>query len=185
MSLERLGAVRQSWPDWLRAGGRPEAEVAIRYSTPANTTTWTAFEWRGDNFPLSAVGAVHADQNVGTPRYARNIVGGPLKIDREAFTNGIGAYARSLQEIPLNGQFRRFTSKVGVDAVTEGRGSVTFEVYGDGKKLWASPLMSGLDGPRGLDLDVTGVNRLRLVVTDANDGNKFDAANWVEPELKR
>ncbi|MEX0671189.1 MAG: NPCBM/NEW2 domain-containing protein [Pirellulales bacterium] len=166
-------------------GGRPEAEVAIRYSTPANTATWTALEWRGDNFPLSAVGAVHADQNAGTPRYARNIVGGLLTIDREAFTNGIGTFARSLTEIPLNGQFRRFTCKVGVDAVTEGRGSVTFEVYGDGKKLWASPLMSGLDGPRGLDLDVTGVNRLRLVVTDANDGNKFDAANWVEPELKR
>ncbi|MEI6635447.1 MAG: NPCBM/NEW2 domain-containing protein [Planctomycetota bacterium] len=184
---ELSGGLRESIfvIDSQALGGRPEAEVAIRYSTPANTTTWTAFEWRGDNFPLSAVGAVHADQNVGTPRYARNIVGGPLKIDREAFTNGIGAYARSLQEIPLNGQFRRFTSKVGVDAVTEGRGSVTFEVYGDGKKLWASPLMSGLDGPRGLDLDVTGVNRLRLVVTDANDGNKFDAANWVEPELKR
>jgi len=166
-------------------GGRSEADIEIRYATPANTAMWTALEWRGDDFPLSAVGAVHADQNVGTPRYARNIVGGPLKIDREAFANGIGTYARSLMEIPLNGRFRRFTSKVGVDGVTEGRGSVTFEVYGDGKKLWSSPLMSGLDGPRSLDLDVTLVNRLRLVVTDANDGNKFDAANWVEPVLKR
>jgi hypothetical protein len=184
---ELSGGLRESIfvVDAAALGGRPEAEVEIRYSTPANTATWSAFEWRGGDFPLSAVGAVHADQNVGTPRYARNVVGGPLRIDQETFADGIGTYARSLMEIPLNGSFRRFTSKVGVDALTDGRGSVTFEVYGDGKKLWASPLVTGLDRPRSVDLDVTGVNRLRLVVTDANDGNGFDVANWVEPVLKR
>jgi hypothetical protein len=45
--------------------------------------------------------------------------------------------------------------------------------------------MSGLDAPREVDVNVAGVNRLRLVVTDGNDGNKFDAANWVNPVLKR
>ena len=159
--------------------------MEIRYLTPANTANWTAFEWRGGDFPLSAVGAVHSDQNVDSPRIARNIVGAPLKIGTETFKNGIGTFARSLQEISLNGQFKRFTSKVGVDALTEGRGSVVFEVYGDGKKLWSSPTMSGLDVPKEVDVDVTGVNRLRLVVTDANDGNKFDVANWAEPVLKR
>ena len=103
---------------------------------------------------------------MGTLRYARNIVGAALKIDQEAFANGVGTFARSLLEIPLNGRFSRFTSKVGVDAMTEGRGTVAFEVYGDGKKLWASPIMSGLDAPREIDVNVAGVNRLRLVVTD-------------------
>ena len=184
---ELSGGLRESIfvIDAAALGGRPEADVEIRYSTPANTATWTAFEWRGEDFPLSTVGAVHADQNVGLPRYARNIVGAPLSIDRETFTNGVGTFARSLLEIPLNGRFKRFTSKVGVDAMTEGKGTVTFEVYGDGRKLWASPLMSGLDAAREVDVDVSGVNRLRLVVTDANDGNKFDAANWVDPVLKR
>jgi hypothetical protein len=184
---ELSGGLRESIfvIDAAAVGGRPEADVEIRYSTPANTATWTAFEWRGEDFPLSTVGAVHADQNVGTPRYARNIVGAPLSIDRETFTNGVGTFARSLLEIPLDGQFKRFTSKVGVDAMTEGRGTVTFEVYGDGRKLWASPLMSGLDTARDVDVDVGGINRLRLVVTDGNDGNKFDAANWVNPVLKR
>ena len=184
---ELSGGLRESIfvIDAAALGGRPEADVEIRYSTPANTATWTAFEWRGEDFPLSTVGAVHADQNVGLPRYARNIVGAPLSIDRETFTNGVGTFARSLLEIPLNGRFKRFTSKVGVDAMTEGRGSVTFEVYGDGRKLWASPLMSGLDAAREVAVDVAGVNRLRLVVTDANDGNKYDAANWVNPVLKR
>ena len=184
---ELSGGLRESIfvIDAAALGGRPEADVEIRYSTPANTATWTAFAWRGEDFPLSAVGAVHADQNVGTLRYARNIVGAALKIDQEAFANGVGTFARSLLEIPLNGRFSRFTSKVGVDAMTEGRGTVAFEVYGDGRKLWASPIMSGLDAPREVDVNVAGVNRLRLVVTDGNDGNKFDAANWVNPLLKR
>ena len=184
---ELSGGLRESIfvIDAAALGGRPEADVEIRYSTPANTATWTAFAWRGEDFPLSAVGAVHADQNVGTLRYARNIVGAALKIDQETFTSGVGTFARSLLEIPLNGRFSRFTSKVGVDAMTEGRGTVAFEVYGDGRKLWASPIMSGLDAPREVDVNVAGVNRLRLVVTDGNDGNKFDAANWVNPLLKR
>ena len=72
-----------------------------------------------------------------------------------------------------------------MDAATDGRGSVVFEVYGDGKKLWSSPTLSGLDAAKDIDLDVTGVNRLRLVVTDAGDGNKFDVAVWGDPVLKR
>ena len=184
---ELSGGLRESIfvIDAAALGGRPEADVEIRYATPANTATWAAFAWRGEEFPLSAVGAVHADQNAGTLRYARNIVGAALRIDRETYANGVGTFARSLLEIPLNGRFSRFTSKVGVDAMTEGRGTVAFEVYGDGRKLWASPLMSGLDAARDVDVNVTGVNRLRLVVTDGNDGNKFDAANWVNPVLKR
>jgi hypothetical protein len=162
-----------------------QAQIEIRYSTPANTGGWRVLEWRDGDFPLSAVGALHADQNVSSPRFARNIIGSPLKVGTESFANGIGTFARSLVEFPLNGQFKRFTAKAGVDALTEGRGSVVFEVYGDGKKLWSSPTLSGLDAPKEIDIDITGVDRLRLVVTDAGDGNKFDVADWCEPVLRR
>ena len=171
--------------DQAALAGQPQAQIEIRYRTAANTAGWRVFEWRDGVFPLSAVGALHADQNVAAPRFARNIVGASLKVGTESFANGIGTFARSLLEFPLNGQFRRFTAKAGVDAVTEGRGSVVFEIYGDGKKLWNSPTLSGLDAPKEIDLDLTGVDRLRLVVTDAGDGNKFDVADWLEPVLRR
>ena len=171
--------------DQAALAGSVSAQIEVRYITTANTAGWRVLEWREGGFPLSAVGPLHADQNVGTPRFARNIVGAPLKVGTVSFANGIGTFARSLLEFPINGQFRRFTAKAGVDAVTEGRGSVVFEIYGDGKKLWTSPTLSGLDAPKDVDLDVTGVSRLRLVVTDANDGNKFDVANWLEPVLRR
>jgi len=165
--------------------GQTTAAIEVKYSTPANTVAWWAFEYSDGAFPLSSVSPLHADQNFGHLRYARNITGSRLKIGTTEFVNGIGVFAQSLLEYSINRQFSRFTAKVGVDAVTEGKGSVIFEVYADGKKVWASGVMSGLDQHKAIDLDVKGVDRLRLIVTDAGDGNKFDAGNWCDPELRK
>ena len=73
----------------------------------------------------------------------------------------------------------------GVNAGTDGRGSVVFEVWGDGRKLRNSALVSGFDLVRDAAVDLAGVKRLRLVVTDAGDGNRFDAADWAEAVLER
>jgi hypothetical protein len=165
--------------------GKTDAEIQIKYSKPSSTQKWRVLEYRGGNFPLSAFGAIHADQNFGHPRFARNITGSRLKVGTTEFAEGIGVFAQSLLEYPLNKQFSHFTAKVGVDAVTEGRGSVVFEIFADGKKIWASGVMSGLDQPKSIDVDVKGVDRLRLILTDAGDGNKFDAGDWCEPVLTK
>jgi len=157
--------------------------IVVRYPQGGNTTHWRVLEYRGGTFPLTALGPIHADQNVGNPRPARNIVGAKLKIGEESYALGIGCFAQSLLEYPLDGRFKRFTATVGVDTAAEGRGSVVFEVHGDGKKLWSSPLMSGLDAPKKVDVPVAGIRRLRLIVTDGGDGNRYDAADWCEPVL--
>lgn len=165
--------------------GLTNVSIEIRYKTPANSTGWQVLEWRGGDFPLSAIGAIHADQNVSSVRFGRNVIGGRLKVDTASYTNGIGTFARSLLEFPLNRQFKRFKAKAGIDAVTEGKGSVVFEIFCDGKKIWSSPTVSGLDTAKEIDIDVSGVDRLRLVVGDAGDGNKFDVADWCDPVLLR
>jgi len=157
--------------------------VDLRYTNLATTAAWTLLAYTGGDFPLSALGALHGDSGVIQPRVARNVVGLPLQIGKKVYTNGMGVFAPALLEYPLNGQFSRFTAEAGVASATEGKGSVVFEVYGDGKKLWASPVMSGLDAPKAVDVSVEGVNRLRLVVSDGGDGNRFDAANWCDASL--
>ncbi len=160
-----------------------KAKIEVQYRGKANTVSWSVLAYRGGAFPLSAVGAVHVDQAVSHIRFARNMAGEPMKIGEDRFVNGIGVFAPSLIEISLNRQFKTYKAKVGVDAATEGRGSVVFEIYADGKKVWKSPVMSGLDEARDVEVDVNGVNRLRLVVTDGGDGNRLDAANWCDAEL--
>jgi len=164
----------------LRGG---KAAVEIRYGGPANTAGWVALACSEKEFPLSAFGPIHSDSNVATPRTGRNVVGLPIAVGRQSYDNGIGTFANCLLEYAVNGQFKRFTAQVGVDAATEGRGSVVFEVWADGDKVFNTPVMSGLDMAKKVDVDLAGVKRLRLTVLDGGDGNKFDAGNWCDPVL--
>ena len=173
-------AVYRIEPDAIDDG---EVEVELRYESPANTLGWWALTEPGNAMPLTRLGPLHADSSVATPRVARNIAGQPLRVGGETFADGIGVFARSFLEYPLNGQFARFTAQVGIDAVTEGRGSVEFEIWADGEKRWSSGLMTGLDTTRSVELDITGIDRLRLLVDDGGDGNRYDVANWCDAVL--
>jgi hypothetical protein len=175
-------------------GGGGKAAIELRYPQGGNTTRWTVLERPASPagagagtsaaMPLTAMGPIHADQNVAGVRYGRNVVGSRLRIGEESFDLGIGCFAQSLLEYALDGRYKRFTATVGVDAAAEGRGSVVFEMYADGKKVWSSPLMSGLDAARKVDVPLAGVKRLRLVVTDGGDGNRYDAADWCDAKVE-
>jgi hypothetical protein len=63
-------------------------------------------------------------------------------------------------------------------------GSVVFIVRGDGRELSKSMVVRDAM-PRPIDLDVSMVDRLELVVTDAGDGFTSDGALWLNPRLTR
>lgn len=166
-------------------GGARQVTLQVTYPEGGNSAGWAVHPWRGEPVDLVALGPIHAEQPVTEVRWCRNAVGNPLRLGTETVPTGIGAYAASLLEYAVEGQFSRFTAQVGIDAATEGKGSVVFEVQGDGKKLWTSPVVSGLDKPLAVDIDIRGVKRLRLLVHDGGDGNKFDAADWCSATLTR
>jgi hypothetical protein len=122
----------------------------------------------------------------------KNILGGPIRFDKtpdRTYTKGLGVNAaaelpRSVIVIPLNKQFKRFKATVGVDAATNGQGSVRFRI-GDGKKmLWDSGDMSFYSEPKDVDIDVSEAILLMLWVGDADDGEKNDIANWADARLE-
>jgi hypothetical protein len=45
--------------------------------------------------------------------------------------------------------------------------------------------LTGFDPPQKVRVDVKGVRRLILAVTDAGDGNDFDFADWGNARLSR
>ena len=82
----------------------------------------------------------------------------------------------------LAGRCTRFTADVGVDDEVGVNGSVTFQVWADGTKLWDSGVMTGASatrtvGPGGVD--VTGKQQLQLVVTDGGDNINADHGDWA------
>ena len=82
-------------------------------------------------------------------------------------------------EYRLGGIVSRFQSDIGVDDESGGNGSVVFHVLADGTEIFNSGVMTGGAAHQSINLDVTGVNRLTLGVSDADDGNANDDADWA------
>ena len=58
-------------------------------------------------------------------------------------------------------------------------GSVIFQVFADGNKIYDSGVMTGSSPSQNVDLDVTGVRRLILGVGDADDNINYDHGDWA------
>jgi len=113
----------------------------------------------------------------------RAVTGNPLRIASEEFSRGVGTHARSVYWLDLAGKCRRFTARVGVDDAAEGTGSVVFKIYGDGRKLFDSGVVTTGMPARPVDVDLHGVKLLVLLVGEAGHGVRFGHANWVDAQF--
>ncbi|UJF31385.1 NPCBM/NEW2 domain-containing protein [Paenibacillus hexagrammi] len=109
--------------------------------------------------------------------------GKTITIKGVPYNKGIGTNAASSITYNIDGKFDSFISDVGIDDEVSGRGSVTFEVWGDGKKLWDSGLIKAASSTIGAEVNVKGVKLLKLVVTDGGDGNAYDHGDWAGARL--
>ncbi len=116
------------------------------------------------------------------PRLDRDAADNRLRAGRRRFRKGIGTHAPSEIVYRLDGRYARFHAFV---CGAEAKGTVVFQVWADGKKLYDSGVMHGLRGVKSVDLPLTGVRRLRLVVTIAGDHYYCDMANWAGARLGR
>lgn len=119
----------------------------------------------------------------GIATAGKTIQDAPLTLKDVVFVHGIGTHADSEWLLDLKQGALQFSAMVGVDDETAGGGSVTFEVWCDGRKAAESGLMRGGEAPKRLEADVRGVRHLVLIVTSANDGNDLDHADWADAAL--
>jgi hypothetical protein len=105
--------------------------------------------------------------------------GHTLTLNGAAFQKGLGVHAASDVRYSLAGAYSTFSAKVGVDDEVGDRGSVVFEVWADGTRLYSSGVMNGRSTTKDVKLNIRGKNELRLVVTNASDGFDFDHADWA------
>jgi hypothetical protein len=132
---------------------------------------------------------LHADNGWGPPEVDRSngergaSDGNPMRIGTAAFDHGIGAHAPSKILIELDGRCSTFLADVGLDEEVGDRGSVVFEVWGDGAKLATSGLVRGPQTAVPIAAGVQGVKKMALVVDEGGDGNAFDHADWGDARL--
>lgn len=115
-------------------------------------------------------------------------------IDHVSFPKGLaihpGDHARDPQAhatFALEGKFKEFLATIGLDDEIRNRPdpSVTFQVWVDDQPQFDSGVMRPTTPARNIRINVTGAKTLRLVVTDAGDGNTCDHADWGAARLIR
>ncbi len=147
--------------------------LSIAFSYPSQDSPRTVW--------LSSLDLSKMQQGWGRPQIDKSVTEKPLSIAREKFQRGVGTHAASRVWIDLHGGAAKFIASVGVDDGTgEKAGSVEFKVIGDGKRLWQSGLMKSGEPSKLAEVDVTGIQKLVLLVGDGGDGLNFDHADWAD-----
>lgn len=129
--------------------------------------------------PLGSLDLSKLQQGWGKPQVDRSITEKPLSIGGTTFAHGVGSHAAGRLWIAVNGA-TRFRAWVGVDDGAGQRGTVVFQIVGDGRKLFDSGTLRGGQSAKQVDLDLTGIRHLVLVSTPAGDDINYDHADWAD-----
>ena len=121
----------------------------------------------------------------------RSINGAALRVNGKTYDNGVGTQAPALTVYAIPAGAKRFVAVAGLDdeVKADSRASVVFQIFGDVKEMGEKPVLIA-ESPVLCDktLRTWAFNQelsprfkeIRLVVTDAGDGNAGDHGDWVE-----
>lgn len=100
----------------------------------------------------------------------------PITMNGLGFKNGLSVSGDSRIDFELAGDWHTFHTEAGIDDTSAGKGTVRFQVWGDGRLLWDSGTVTAATvvKPR---LDIRGISTMSLR-TIASD--QEIAANWAE-----
>ncbi len=156
---------------------------ALATPLPASASSGTLTNYVSD-LPFTVVrnglGAVERDRSNGTEY---NGDGKNITLAGKVYGKGLGVHANSEIIVALNGQYSRFVSDVGVDDEVGFKGTVEFQVWVDGTRLYSSGRMYGFSLTNKIDLNVTGKQQLKLIVTQSDATTTDDHADWADARL--
>jgi NPCBM/NEW2 domain/Right handed beta helix region len=109
--------------------------------------------------------------------------GKTITLNGTTYAKGLGIHAPSTIKYSLAGTCTAFTAAAGMDDESGSNGSVIFQVWADGTKLYDSGTMTGVTATKPVAVNLTNRSELSLVVTDAGNGNSYDHADWADAQL--
>ena len=96
--------------------------------------------------------------------------------------NGLQVHSQNVSEVTyfLNGAFKTFSATL----IPCYQSSAVFEVHADGKKLFESDVFRGKTPPQDIEVDVSGAQMLKLVISEGGNGWSGDWVMWGQAALK-
>lgn len=96
--------------------------------------------------------------------------------------SGLQMHSQGVGEVTyfLKGEFQTFSAKL----IPCYQASAVFEVHADGKKVFESDVFRGKTPPQDIEVDVSGVQILKLVVSEGGNGWSGDWVVWANAHCK-
>lgn len=117
------------------------------------------------------------------------VSGGIITLVRQGlaatYAKGIGVHANSEVVYDIEGKgYDFFESYIGIDQAMKGKpSSATFAVYVDGEQKFESDVFRAGTEHQFVKIPVTGAREVKLVTTDAKDGNASDHTVWSDAKF--
>jgi hypothetical protein len=140
-----------------------------------------SFQWRpyvASKLPNDLLSKLFDPRSPGGRGNATLVLGG------QNFEKGLSLNSRMELVYRLTEDFRRCQALVGIDDRVREGGNVRLVISGDDKELF-SQAITGHDEPFPLDLDITGVKRLKIVVDFGDELDIADHLNLCEARLTK
>lgn len=153
---------------------RVEFKVQYLSDQEPERSSWTDY--------FAAVAAVPVMAELYAPRRNRGFFSDQLKLEGRSFAKGLALRSRCEIDWRLPGTHRRLTAVAGIDDAVRPRGSVRLVVQGDARTLLEATV-TGETPPLPIDLDITGVRRLRILVDFGDDLDISDYLNVCDARL--
>ncbi len=174
--------------------GKQAIPASAFYRVPSTTTTPTTpttpvptgtgvylsdLTWSS---AVSGYGPVEKDKSNGEANAGD---GRTITLNGQTYAKGLGVHATSTISYNLGGQYTQFITDMGLDDEMSDQncGTVEFQVFLDGNKVYSSGTMNAVTATKSVVLDVSGKQTLTLVMTDAGDGAACDHGDWAGARL--
>ncbi len=115
-------------------------------------------------------------QPLGLDRTPR---GAFLRSEKAVYLKGLGTYSACRVTYRLERKYRRFCSNVAMDDAALGRGDASCRVAVDRRTVWHAESMRSPGALAAVDVDVSGADRLDLIVEFGPRADELDYVDWL------
>lgn len=122
-------------------------------------------------------------QDWGTPQINKSVVWTPLTVNGVVYERGIGAHSIGRMLFDLDGKALSISGLAGADDNNLYAGKFQFKIMGDRKELWKSGVVKKGDPIQEFNVDLSGIDKVLLLVEECGDGIMYDHADWINVKV--
>ena len=123
-------------------------------------------------------------QDWGLPRVNKAVTMTPLTVKGVVYERGIGTHAISRMLFDVGKNAISISGIAGADDNNPFACNLQFKIIGDRKELWKSGVMKKGDTAKAFHIDLSGVDKVLLLVEECGDGMMYDRADWLNVKFR-